>query len=157
MSWITTSQPPLIVTPNWCGEKCVTKASQNWRHKARLVNRYNGSPTAMGWIPPKGLVMAKRRAISRTCAIWGRMWPSAIWKIKLKQLKQSTHWIFKVFEGVQKPSQKDHLLINATCIRTLTWRNWKKVWGLGVARNLQRKTRNSHLIWGVMRWELRWC
>jgi len=29
MPWIITSQPPLVATPNWCGEKCVAKASRN--------------------------------------------------------------------------------------------------------------------------------
>jgi hypothetical protein len=27
------------------------------------------------------------------------------------------------FGGVQKPSQNDHLQINATCIKMLAWRN----------------------------------
>jgi ribosomal protein L29 len=30
------------------------------------------------------------------------------------------------FEGVQKPSQKDHLSINVMCVRTLTLNNRKK-------------------------------
>jgi hypothetical protein len=38
-------------------------------------------------------------------------------------------------KGVQKPSQKDHLPINATCVRMLIWRNQKKIWGFGLARN----------------------
>jgi len=25
MSWIIISQPPLVITPNWCGKKCVAK------------------------------------------------------------------------------------------------------------------------------------
>jgi hypothetical protein len=29
MPWITVSQPSLVATPNWCGEKCVAKASWN--------------------------------------------------------------------------------------------------------------------------------
>jgi hypothetical protein len=29
MLWIIISKPPVIATPNWCGEKCVTKVSQN--------------------------------------------------------------------------------------------------------------------------------
>jgi len=49
MLWIILSQPPLIVTLNWCGENCVAKASQNWRDKLRLVGQYNASPTTMGW------------------------------------------------------------------------------------------------------------
>ncbi len=68
---ITISQPPLVAIPNWCGEKCVTKASRNWRHKARLVSRYNDSPTTMGWTPLEGFVMAKRQVAPRTCVIWG--------------------------------------------------------------------------------------
>jgi hypothetical protein len=38
------------------------------------MNWYNDSPIAMGWTPPKGLVMVKRQAAPRTCAIWGGMW-----------------------------------------------------------------------------------
>ncbi len=43
MSWITISQPPLVAIPNWCGGKCVVKASWNWRHKTWLVSWYNAS------------------------------------------------------------------------------------------------------------------
>ncbi len=39
--WITTSHLPLVAIPNWCGENCVAKASQNWRHKMWLGNQYN--------------------------------------------------------------------------------------------------------------------
>jgi hypothetical protein len=31
----------LVAIPNWCGEKCVTKASQNLKHKTWLVSQYN--------------------------------------------------------------------------------------------------------------------
>jgi hypothetical protein len=75
MLWIIVSQPPLIATPNWCGEKCVTKASWNWRHKAQLCESTQWFPTTMGRIPLEGLLMAKRWAIPRMCAIWGGMWP----------------------------------------------------------------------------------
>jgi hypothetical protein len=73
MPRIIVSQLPLVVTPNWCGEKCVAKVSQNWRHKMRLLSQYNVSPTIMEQIPPKGLVMAKRRATPSTCAIYDGM------------------------------------------------------------------------------------
>jgi hypothetical protein len=43
MLWITISQPSLVSTPNLCGEKCVAKASRNWKHKTWLVNWYNVS------------------------------------------------------------------------------------------------------------------
>jgi hypothetical protein len=49
------------------------------------------------------------------------------------------------------------LPINVTCIRTLTWRNKKKVQGPNLARSHRRKVGSSHLIWGVMQWKLRWC
>ncbi len=80
MLWIIVSQSPLVTTLNWCGEKCVTKTLWNWRHKVQFVNQYNVSPTIMGQIPPKGLFMVKRQTVLRTCAIWGAMWPLAIWK-----------------------------------------------------------------------------
>jgi hypothetical protein len=53
------------------------------------------------------------------------------------------------FEGVQKPSQKDHLPINAPCVEMLTWRNQKKVQGFGLACSFLRKVRSDHLIQGV--------
>jgi hypothetical protein len=80
MLWIITSQQPLVTTPNWCGEKCVPKASQNWKHKARLVSQYNVFPTTMEQIPHEGLFMVKRRTTLRTHAIHGKMWPCAVWK-----------------------------------------------------------------------------
>jgi hypothetical protein len=79
-SWITTSQPPLVATSNWCGEKCVAKASWKWKHRMQLMIRYNVSPTIMWWTPPKSLIMAKRLVVLRICAILGGMWPYAIWK-----------------------------------------------------------------------------
>jgi len=54
------------------------------------------------------------------------------------------------FENVQKPSQKYHLLINATCLGMLIRRNQKKAGGLGLVCILQEKIKNSHLISGVM-------
>jgi hypothetical protein len=63
MPWIIASQPPLVATLNWCEEKCVTKVSQNQRHKMWLVSRYNDSPITMGQTPLEGLVMAKRQAL----------------------------------------------------------------------------------------------
>jgi hypothetical protein len=29
MSWTIITQTPLVATPNWCGEKCVSKVSLN--------------------------------------------------------------------------------------------------------------------------------
>jgi hypothetical protein len=54
-----------------------------------LVSQYNASPTTMGRIPPKGLIMVKMQALPRTCAIWGGMTLCNM-KTKLKQLKKST-------------------------------------------------------------------
>ncbi len=48
------------------------------------------------------------------------------------------------FKGVQKPSQKDHLLINATCIGMLIWTNQKKAPSPNLACNLWGKTGSSH-------------
>ncbi len=95
MLWNIVSQPPLITTPNWCGEKCVAKSSRNWRHQVRLVNIYNVSCTARGRTPPKGLVVAKKRTIPRTRAIWGGMWPYAIWKQSWNHWGNYC-WIFKL-------------------------------------------------------------
>jgi hypothetical protein len=69
MPWITISHPPLVITPNWWGEKCVTKVSQNWRHKVRLLSRYNVSSMVMEQTPLEGLIMAKRRVAPRICVI----------------------------------------------------------------------------------------
>ncbi len=61
-------------------------------------------------------------------------------------------------KGVQKPSQNNHLPINATCVRMLTRKNQMKVWGLGLVHSLVRKAKNNHLIQGViMQWKLKWC
>jgi hypothetical protein len=49
-------------------------------------------------------------------------------------------------KGIQKPSQNDHLSINATCIRMSTWKNYKKVQSLGLVCNIKGKVGNSHLI-----------
>jgi hypothetical protein len=57
MLWIIVSQPPLVTTPNWPGEKGVAKVSRNCKHKAQLVSQYV-SPTKMGRTPLEGLVMA---------------------------------------------------------------------------------------------------
>jgi len=38
----------------------------------------------------------------------------------------------------------------------LTWKNWKKTWSLGLAFSLWGKMGGNHLIWGVMRWKLKW-
>jgi hypothetical protein len=48
-------------------DKCVAKASQNWRHKTCLVNWYNIFLTTMEQIPLEVLVMAKRWDIPKTC------------------------------------------------------------------------------------------
>jgi hypothetical protein len=78
--WIIASQPPLIITPNWFGENCVTKVSRNWRHKTRLVNWYNVPPIVMGRNPLESFVMVNKHVAPRTHAIWGEMWPYAIWE-----------------------------------------------------------------------------
>ncbi len=70
----------LVATLNWCGEKCVTKASQNWKHKVWIVSRYNVSPITMGRTPPRSLVMVKKQAVPKTLTIWSGMWPLTIWK-----------------------------------------------------------------------------
>jgi hypothetical protein len=45
------------------------------------VNWYNVSPTVMGRIPPKGLVIVKRwTGAPRIRAIQRGMWPCAIWE-----------------------------------------------------------------------------
>ncbi len=65
-------------------------------YKAQLVNWYNVSPIAMGQTPPKGLVMVKRQATPKTCAIWGGMQPCAIWKQSwnnlMNPLAKSSGW-----------------------------------------------------------------
>jgi hypothetical protein len=51
-----TSHLPLVATNlNWCKEQCVAKASQNYKHKAQLMNQYtilliyqwDGPPTCL--------------------------------------------------------------------------------------------------------------
>jgi hypothetical protein len=69
MPWIIISHPPLVVTPNWCGEKGVAKTSKNWKNKAWFLSRHNAFFMVMERIPLENLVMAKRRAIPRICAI----------------------------------------------------------------------------------------
>jgi hypothetical protein len=105
MPWITISYPPLVATSNWCGEKCVTKASQNWRHKAWFVNQYNVPPFAMGWTPPKGLVRIGEALqgyvqFNMGCDFewyWDKI--ETIVGIHLQNLSSENN-----FEGVQKPS-----------------------------------------------------
>ncbi len=61
-------------------------------------------------------------------------------------------------KGVQKPSQNNHLPINATCVGMLTRKNQTKVWGLGLVHSLVGKAKSNHLIQGVIMWrELKWC
>jgi hypothetical protein len=89
------------------------------------MSRYIDSPIVMGWILPKGLVMAKRRAMPRIGVIWGGMWPFAIWKqswnnwgnplVEFLKCKQS--------RKCSKPSQKDQLPIDGACVGILVWRN----------------------------------
>jgi len=94
MPWI--SHPPLVIISNWCGEKCVTKILQNWKHKVHFVNQYNVSFIAMGWTPLEGLVMAKRRVAVRICAIQCGMWPCVIWEqswnLSRNPLTERTGW-----------------------------------------------------------------
>jgi len=80
MPWIIVSHPPLVTTLNWCGEKCVVKASQNWRHKVQLMSWYNVFTTTMGWTPLEDLVKVRRRATLNTCVIQRGMWPCVIWE-----------------------------------------------------------------------------
>jgi len=117
------------------------------------------SPNTMGWIPLKGLVMAKRQATPRTCVIWGGMWLLAMWnKIEITNGIHSLNFLGENNpKGVQKPSKKDHLLTNGACFRMSIWRNQKKVWGLGLIRSLRGKVGSSHLIQNVVWWDLRWC
>jgi hypothetical protein len=68
MLWITTSQTPLVAIPNWCREKCLQRHCEI-ESLAQLMNEYNTSPMAMGWIPLEGLVMVKKWAAPRTCVI----------------------------------------------------------------------------------------
>ncbi len=74
--WYTST---LVATLNWCEKKSVAKASQKWRHKMWLMNRYNVSPTTMGQTF-KNLVMAKKWTALRICAIWHEMRPCVIRK-----------------------------------------------------------------------------
>jgi hypothetical protein len=80
------------------------------------MSQYYISFIIMGQTPPKDLIMAKRRATPKTCAIRHGMWPCMIWK-------QSLNNYGNPFGGVQKPSQNDHLQINVTCVKMSTWRN----------------------------------
>jgi hypothetical protein len=65
-----------------------------------------------------GLVMVKKRATLRTCVIQSGLWPCVIWK-KIETTK-GIHLLNLLSENnpkvAKKPSQKDHLLINETCI-----------------------------------------
>ncbi len=125
MQWITISQSLLVVIPNWCGEKCVVKYSQNWRHKVWLVNWYNVSLIVIGWTPFKGLIMVKKWATPRTCAIWGGMWPCVKWnKVGTIEKIHSLNFLGENNpKTIQKPSQNDHLSINAAYVGMSTWRN----------------------------------
>jgi hypothetical protein len=49
-------------------------------------------------------------------------------------------------EGAPKPSQKNHLSIDGACVGMSTWKNQKKTWGFGLAHNLFKNVRSSHLI-----------
>ncbi len=61
-------------------------------------------------------------------------------------------------KGVQKPSQNNHLPINATCVGMLIKKIQMKVWSLGLVHSLVGKAKRNHLIQGViMRWALKWC
>ncbi len=66
--------------------------------------------------------MAKKQATPRTRVIWGGCGP-----MQYENKVETTKGIHSLNlqgennpEGVQKPSQKNHLLINATCIGTPT-------------------------------------
>jgi len=76
----------------------------------------------MGQIPHEGLVMAKRQAIPKTCAIWVECG-----HVQYENKSETIEGIHSLnlqgeffFESVQKPSQKDHFLIIATCVGTPT-------------------------------------
>ncbi len=150
---ITISRPPLVViTPNWCGGNCVAKASRNWRHKVRLVSQYNVSPTVMGQTPPKGLVWIRGKPL-QGCMQFRVECDLVKHENKVGTIK-GIHSLNLQGEnnpkGVQKPSQKDHLPINAACIGMLTWKNRKKARGPDLVHSLWKKT-------SVMQWKLRWC
>jgi hypothetical protein len=105
MLWIIASHPPLVVTLNWCREKCVAKALWNWRHKTQFVSWDNVSPTVMGRIPLESLVMVKRRAVLRTRVIRSGMWPYAIWEQSWNNWENPPLNLGENnFEGIQKPS-----------------------------------------------------
>jgi hypothetical protein len=76
----------------------------------------------MGQIPPKILVMAKKQATPKICVIQGGIC-LVQYESKAKTVKkiQSLNSLGENnLEGVQNPSQKDHLLIITTCVGMLT-------------------------------------
>ncbi len=152
MPWIIVSHPPLVVISNWCREKCVAKASQNWKHKTWIVNQYNVSPITMGWIPLDGLVMVKRWVAPRYVGfdVGKQSWNN--YRNPFANLPGENN-----LEGVQKPSQKGHLQINAGCVRMSTLKSKMKFWGLGLVHGLLRKAKGSLLIQDVKQIDLRWC
>jgi hypothetical protein len=130
MLWITISHPLLVVTPNWCKDKCITKTLWNWKHKLQLVNWYNTYPTTMEWTSHECLVVAKKGVAPRTWTIRHGMWPCATWKKSWNNYGKPqvrNLLIENSPEGVQKPSKKDHLQINVTCIGMSIWKNQTKI------------------------------
>jgi hypothetical protein len=105
----------------------------------------------MGQTTLKGLVMAKKQATPKTCVIQSGMWPLTIWEQSWIKRIQSLNFLGENnFEGVQKPSQKDHLLTNGAYIGMSVWMNKEKFQGFGLVHSLLRKVGNSHLIQGVV-------
>ncbi len=132
---------------------------QNWRHKMQLVNWCNNSPTTMGQNPHKGLVMVKRWATPRACAIWHEMWFCAIWEqswnncenLYTKSFGWEHSWRCEkiILEG-------GHLQINAIHVGKSDWRSRIKIWGPLIYIFLQKMGR-IHLIQDVEQQDPRWC
>jgi hypothetical protein len=119
MSWTIISQLPLVVILNWWEEKCVAKASWNWKHKVQLVCQCNVSPTTIGWTLPKGLVMAKRKDAPRTHAIQGGMWPLVIWKQNKNNWRNPLieYFGWKQCQRCLKTIPEWPLLIDGACVK----------------------------------------
>jgi len=111
MLWIIVAHPLLVATLNWCKEKFVVKVSQNWTHKVQLVNWYNISPTTMdklhlrAWSWLRGEALQGHVQFDAKCDL-------VLYENKVKIIvgNHSHNLISELFfEGVQKPSQNDHL------------------------------------------------
>ncbi len=111
MLWIIVSQSPLVTISNWNGKNVLQK---HWRIKNIKCGLWmNIMFPPLQWDElHNGLVMAKRWATPRTCAIWGEMWPSVAWYDNKIETTKGINLLNLLNEndskGVQKPSQKDH-------------------------------------------------